>query len=305
MGVLDEIIAHKRSELRERRARHPIADLQAACSRLGQAPALGAALRPRPPDRVSLIAEVKRASPSRGLLRANLDPAAQARRYAAAGAAMISVLTDAKYFRGSLDDLVAVRAAVTVPLLRKEFIVEEYQLWESRAAGADAVLLIVAALDQQTLGDLLRAATDIGLGALVEVHTAEELDRALRLNAPVIGVNNRDLQTLETSLEPSLRLLPLIPPGPVAVSESGLHTAADVERVIAAGAHAILVGEGLVRATDVEAKVRELTLTIPDGAGAPMAAGRPSPDAPSSSAPTASGRPPAGRAPGRGEPASW
>jgi indole-3-glycerol phosphate synthase len=298
MGVLDEIIAHKRSELLERRARHPIADLQVACRRLGPAPTLGTALRPRPPDRVNLIAEVKRASPSRGLLRADLDPASQARRYASAGAAVISVLTDAKYFGGSLDDLVAVRNAVTVPLLRKEFIVEEYQLWESRAAGADAVLLIVAALDQGTLGDLLRAAADIGLGVLVEVHTAEELDRALCLGAPVVGVNNRNLQTLETSLEPSLRLLPLIPPGPVAVSESGLHTAADVERVVAAGAHAILVGEGLVRATDVEAKVRELMLTTPDDARASMAADRQSPDVARSS-------PPAGRGAGRGKPPSW
>ena len=305
MGVLDEIIAHKRSELLESRARHPIADLQAACRRLGQAPALGTALRPRPPGRVNLIAEVKRASPSRGVLRANLDPVSQAHRYASAGAAVISVLTDAKYFRGSLDDLVAVRNAVTVPLLRKEFIVEEYQLWESRAAGADAVLLIVAALDQGTLGDLLRAAADIGLGVLMEVHTAEELDRALCLGAPVVGVNNRNLQTLETSLEPSLRLLPLIPPGPVAVSESGLHTAADVERVVAAGAHAILVGEGLVRATDVEAKVRELMLTTPDDARASLAADRQSPDAPSSVARSSSSPPPAGRGAGRGKAASW
>ena len=145
-------------------------------------------------------------------------------------------------------------------MLRKEFILEEYQLWESRSAGADAVLLIVAALDREGLGDLLQAAKGIGLGTLVEVHTAEELDRALGLGAPVVGVNNRDLQTLQTNLAPSLGLLPLIPPGPVAVSESGIMTGADVERVVAAGAHAVLVGEGLVRATDVEAKVRELLL---------------------------------------------
>jgi indole-3-glycerol phosphate synthase len=305
MGVLDEIIAHKRSELLERRARYPIADLQARSRRRGPAPSLASALRPRPPRRVNLIAEVKRASPSRGLLRADLDPAAQARRYAAAGAAVISVLTDAKYFRGSLDDLVAVRNAVGVPLLRKEFIVEEYQLWESRASGADAVLLIVAALEQETLADLLHAAADIGLGTLVEVHTAEELDRALRLDAPVIGVNNRDLQTLETSLEPSLRLLPLIPPGRVAVSESGLDTAADVERVVAAGAHAILVGEGLVRATDVEAKARELLLTIADPALASMAAGRPAPGPPSSVTRGAPDPRPTGQGPGRGTRASW
>jgi indole-3-glycerol phosphate synthase len=196
-------------------------------------------------------------------LNADLDPVSQARTYARAGAGAVSVLTDEKYFRGSLDDLVAVRAAVAVPLLRKEFIVEEYQLWESRLAGADAVLLIVAALDQQTLRDLMHAAREIGLGVLVEVHTADELERALALGAPVIGVNNRDLQTLTTSLTPSLTLLPLIPPGPVAVSESGITTGTEVERVIEAGAHAILVGEGLVRATDVSAKVRELLLRTP------------------------------------------
>jgi len=270
MGVLDEIIAHKWSEVEDRRARCPIADLEHACRRLAAPPNLAAVLRPRPPERVSLIAEVKRASPSRGLLKADLDPVAQARRYAAAGAAVISVLTDAKYFHGSLDDLVAVRAAVTVPLLRKEFVVDEYQLWESRAAGADAVLLIASALEQAKLADLLHAATGIGLGALVEVHTGGELERALRLDAPVIGVNNRDLHTLATTLEPSLRLLPLIPKDRVAVSESGLGTAADVERVVAAGAHAILVGEGLVRAGDVEAKARELLLR---GADPPRAGG--------------------------------
>jgi indole-3-glycerol phosphate synthase len=260
MGVLDEIIAHKRSEVSRQRARRPLAVLEAECRGLPAARDFAAALRPRGQRRVNLIAEVKRASPSRGTLRADLDPVAQARAYVGAGAAAVSVLTDERYFRGSLDDLVAVRGATDAPVLRKEFIVEEYQLWESRAAGADAVLLIVAALDQETLCDLMRAAKAIGLGTLVEVHTAAELERALAAGAPVIGVNNRDLQTLETSLTPSLDLLPLVPPGPVAVSESGIATGADVERVVAAGAHAILVGEGLVRASDVGAKVRELLL---------------------------------------------
>ena len=259
-GVLDEILSHKRSELAARRSRVSMGELQARCRRL--APALGfeAALEARAGERVRLIAEVKKASPSAGVLNAALDPVTQARAYAAAGAAAISVLTDEKYFRGSLDDLVAVRAAVSAPLLRKEFIIDEYQLWESRAAGADAVLLIVAALDPARLRDLMQAATEIGLATLIEVHAAAELDAALRADAPVIGVNNRDLRTLRTSLEPSLALLPLIPPGHVAVSESGIASGADVERVLAAGAHAILVGEGLVRAPDVSAKVRELLL---------------------------------------------
>ena len=274
MGVLDDIIAHKRSELSRRRARRAVGELEAECRRLPPARDFEAALRPRGRQRVSLIAEVKKASPSHGVLKADLDPVFQARAYARAGAAAISVLTDEKYFRGSLGDLVAVRAAVGVPVLRKEFILDEYQLWESRSAGADAVLLIVAALDGEALGDLLHAANGIGLGTLVEVHTAEELERALGLGAPVVGVNNRDLQTLETSFAPSLSLLPLVPPGSVAVSESGIMTGADVERVVAAGAHAVLVGEGLVRATDIEAKVKELLLMPPHPALSPEAGER-------------------------------
>jgi indole-3-glycerol phosphate synthase len=260
MGVLDDIVVHKRTELVERRAHRPQGALEAECRGLPAALDFEAALRPAAGQHVRLIAEVKKASPSQGVIRADLDPAARAATYAGAGAAAVSVLTDAKYFRGSLEDLIAVRRAVRVPILRKEFIVDEYQLWESRAAGADAVLLIVAALDGGALGDLLHAAKGVGLGTLVEVHTAAELDRALRVGAPVIGVNNRDLQTLTTTLETSLDLLPRMPPGPVAVSESGIFTAADVERVVRAGAQAVLVGEALVRADDIGAKVRELLL---------------------------------------------
>ena len=260
MGVLDEIVGHKRSEVAALKARRPLADLVAACRGLPPGLDFEAALRPAGGERVRLIAEVKRGSPSRGLFRADLDPVAQATIYAGAGAAAVSVLTDARYFHGSIEDLVHVRAAVPVPVLRKEFIVDEYQVWEAREARADAVLLIVAALGDAALRDLLHAAKGVGLATLVEVHTVSELDRALRLGAPVIGVNNRDLQTLETSLAPSLLLLPQIPPGPVAVSESGLASGADVARVVEAGAHAVLVGETLLRAQDVAAKVRELSL---------------------------------------------
>jgi indole-3-glycerol phosphate synthase len=244
MGALDEILANKREELRRLRGERPQAELEALCRGLGPAREFEAALRPPSMGGVRLIAEIKKASPSRGTLNAALDPAAQARVYAGAGAAAISVLTDEKYFRGALGDLVAVRAAVDLPLLRKEFILDEYQLWESRAAGADAVLLIVAALDDARLRDLHHAAKGIGLATLVEAHTAAE----------------RDLQTLETSLEASLALLPRIPSAHTAVSESGIFTRDDVLRVVRAGAHAVLVGEGLVRAADVAAKVRELTL---------------------------------------------
>jgi indole-3-glycerol phosphate synthase len=260
MGVLDDIISHKRSELVGRRSQRSAGELMAACRGMAPARDFEAALRPSAADEVRLIAEVKKASPSHGVLNATLDPVAQARTYAGAGAAAVSVLTDEKYFRGCLEDLEAVRGAVGVPLLRKEFIVEEYQLWESRAAGADAVLLIAAALDAAALRHLMQAAGAIGLATLVEIHSADELDVALAADARVIGVNNRNLQTLTTSLEPSLALLPRIPAGRVAVSESGIATRADVLRVVAAGAHAILVGEGLVRAADVPAKVRELRL---------------------------------------------
>jgi indole-3-glycerol phosphate synthase len=259
-GVLGEILQHKRVELEDRRRRISARDLEDRCRGLAPARDFEAALRRRGGARVRLIAEVKKASPSAGVLNAALDPVTQARTYAGAGAAAISVLTDEKYFRGHLDDLIAVRAAVDVPLLRKEFIVDPYQLWESRAAGADAVLLIVAALEPKELTDLMQAARAIGLATLVEVHEADELDTAIAAGAPIIGVNNRNLKTLTTSLDPSLALLPKMPSWPVAVSESGIGAREDVERVVAVGAHAILVGEGLVRATDVAAKVRELLL---------------------------------------------
>ena len=263
MGVLDEIVAHKRGEVTAARARRPLSELSASCRALAPARDFAAALRPSGGQRVRIIAEVKRASPSKGVMAGGLDPAAQAGRYAAAGAAAVSVLTDLKYFGGSLDDLIAVRAAVDAPVLRKEFIVDEYQLWEARAAGADAVLLIVAALSAPALRDLFHASKAVGLATLVEAHTAAELEQALSLGAPVVGVNNRNLQTLQTSLDTSIELLPRIPPGTVAVSESGLHHRADVERVVAAGAQAVLVGEALVRAADVGAKVRELSLQAP------------------------------------------
>ncbi len=260
MGVLDEIVAHKREEVAACRRARPLAGLEATCRSLPPARELAEALTRGAGRRVRLIAEVKKASPSKGVLAGDLDVTAQARAYAAAGADAVSVLTDARWFKGSLDDLIAVRAAVSRPVLRKDFTVDEYQLWEARAAGADAALLIVAALDRGALRDLYQAAKGIGVHSLVEAHTAVELEEALALGARVVGVNNRDLQTLETDLATSLRLLPLVPPGHVAVAESGIFTREDVERVARAGAHAVLVGEALVRATDVAAKVRELSL---------------------------------------------
>ena len=266
MSVLAEILTHKRSELADRQRRTPLDELRRRAERASPALDFTAALAPHAPDRVRLIAEVKKASPSAGVLNAGLDPVAQARTYADAGAAAISVLTDEKYFRGHVDDLVQVRAAVTVPLLRKEFIVDEYQLWESRAAGADAVLLIVAALEREALRDLVQAAKGVGLATLVEVHDAPELDIALSVDAPVIGVNNRDLRTFAEDLGTTERLAKLVPADCVLVAESSIKVAADAERMAAAGAHAVLVGEALVTTAGIRAKAHELML-VPSAVG--------------------------------------
>jgi indole-3-glycerol phosphate synthase len=265
MAILDDIVRDKREEVRRRRLSTPAASLEARCRQQPPARELEEALRPSP-GRVHLIAEVKKASPSRGVLAATLDPVALATAYARHGADAISVLTDEKYFQGRLDDLVAIRRAVPVPLLRKDFTIDEYQLVEARAAGADAVLLIVAILDAAQLQDLLQATKGLGLSALVECHTAPEVEAALAAGARIIGLNNRDLRTFTTRLETTLELMPLIPPGHIVVSESGFFTAADVSRVAQAGAHAVLVGEGLVTASDLGAKIAELTQAGPVGA---------------------------------------
>ena len=259
MSVLQEIVANTLEEVAQRRTATPRATLERRCADATPALDFEGALRPSP-GAVQLIAEVKKASPSRGVLARDLDPVTLATAYATHGAHAISILTDEKYFQGSLGDLKAVRAAVDVPLLRKDFTIDEYQLWESRAAGADAVLLIVAILGPSRLGELLAAAKGLGLAALVECHTAAELDQALAAGSRVLGINNRDLASFQTRVETTLELLPLIPPGPIVVSESGFFTGADVRRVVAAGAHAVLIGEALVRAADVAAKIRELTL---------------------------------------------
>jgi indole-3-glycerol phosphate synthase len=200
---------------------------------------------------VSVIAEVKKASPSAGVIRADFDPVAIARIYATHGSAAISVLTDAEYFKGSLDYLMAVRTAVTVPLLRKDFILERYQLLEARVAGADAVLLIAECLPGKSLEDLHRQATELGLHTLVELHDPEQLSRVLDTGCRVIGINNRDLRTFHTGLEQTLELLPRIPTDRLVVSESGIGSRHDVERLGKAGVKAVLVGESLMRAGDI------------------------------------------------------
>jgi indole-3-glycerol phosphate synthase len=208
--------------------------------------------------RVNVIAECKRRSPSRGVLAASYDPVAIARRYEAGGAAAISVLTEPTFFDGSLAHLTAVRAAVGVPVLRKDFVVDEYQLLEARACGADAVLLIVAALDQEALVRLQARAWELGLAALVEVHDDAELDRALEGGARLVGVNNRDLRTLAVDVDASRRLAARIPGGVVAISESGLRSRADLDALAAMGYRAFLIGERFMVDPSPEQAVREL-----------------------------------------------
>jgi indole-3-glycerol phosphate synthase len=254
---LDAILARKRDEVAALRATRPLAELRA---RLADAPPprdLAGALSPRGgPARI--VAEVKRASPSAGAIAAALDAPDQAARYQAAGAAAVSVLTDGPGFGGSLDDLVAVRARVTIPVLRKDFTVDGWQLVEARAAGADAALLIVAALPGDQLRRLHDLCGELGLHALVEVHDAAEAERALAAGAAIVGVNNRDLHTFQVDLATSERIVPTLPAHVKGVAESGVRTPADARRLRAAGAPNLLVGEALVRAADPGALLREL-----------------------------------------------
>jgi indole-3-glycerol phosphate synthase len=255
--ILDRIVAYKCAEVAAARQRLPEAQMEARAAAGPPVRDFRAALEARPG--VAVIAEVKKASPSAGVLRADFDPAAIAHTYAAHGAACISVLTDGPSFQGSLADLERVRAAVEVPLLRKDFLLDRYQLLEARAAGADAVLLIAEVLDGEALPRLLRQARELGMQALVELYDAANLPRVLAAGAQLVGVNNRDLRTFDTWLEHTLELAPQVPRDVCLVSESGIRGRSDVKRLRAAGVRAILVGESLMRAADVGAKLREFT----------------------------------------------
>jgi indole-3-glycerol phosphate synthase len=242
-SVLDDILAGVRADLAERERSMPLERLKERCRGLPCARDAASALRQ---PRVAVIAEVKRRSPSRGDLDAGLDAAALARDYEASGAAAVSVLTEPRRFAGSLTDLDAVRAAVDIPVLRKDFVVSSYQLWETRAHGAELVLLVVAALEQNALVGLVERAESIGLTPVVEVHDEEEVTRAVDAGSRVIGVNARNLKTLDVDREVFGRLAPLIPAGVTTVAESGVRDARDLLAYAAAGADAVLVGEGLV-----------------------------------------------------------
>lgn len=255
MSVLDQILTGVRADLAERQAATPLERLKAAATRASPPRDAMAALRG---EGVAVIAEVKRASPSKGALAAIADPAALAIDYEAGGASVISVLTEGRRFGGSLDDLAAVRDVVQVPLLRKDFVISSYQLWEARAHGADMALLIVAALEQNALVSLVERASSIGLVPLVEVHSEAELSRALDAGAQVIGVNARNLATLEVDRSIFGQLAPKIPDEIVKIAESGVRGPHDLLAYAAAGADAVLVGESLVIGKDPRSAVADL-----------------------------------------------
>ncbi len=260
MTILDTIFATKRLEVAQHRRLVPLAEIRSRAEKAALPHGFAAALR-RPDGRAALrlIAEIKRASPSVGLMVENLDPIRLAVAYRDSGAAAISVLTDESYFQGSLADLEVIAAMPDRPaLLRKDFIYDLYQIYEARAAGADAVLLIAASLEQSQLHDLQALAHELSMAALVEVHQESDLDIALSCNPAVIGINNRDLRTFTVDLVTCLKLRPLIPTGIVTVAESGIHTHQDVEFLAQAGFDAVLVGEKLVKAPDANAAIREL-----------------------------------------------
>ncbi len=254
-GILTEIIAHKHAEVAARRDKRPLAAVRRDAEAASPARSFaGAVARARP----AVIAEIKRASPSAGLIRADFDPGAIAASYENAGATALSVLTDEGFFQGADSHLVTARAATRLPALRKDFIVDPYQVYESRALGADCLLLIAAALDPGQLAALAALAADIGVDVLVEVHDRHELDLALTLNPPLVGINNRDLRTFTTSLDTTLGLLGGIPDGVTVVTESGIHDREDVGRLRAAGVHAFLVGTAFMRERDPGAALGRL-----------------------------------------------
>ena len=249
--ILQRILATKRQEVEAARRAQPQRELEAKVRACPPPRDFVGAMRAKiAAGQAAVIAEIKRASPSRGLLRADFDPAAIARSYEAGGAACLSVLTDRQYFQGAPEHLVAARAACGLPVLRKDFIIDPYQLYESRVMGADCVLLIAVALDLATMRALEDAARALGMAVLVEVHNGPELDLALRLSTPLIGINNRDLRTFETRLETTLALMPKVPKGRILVSESGILNREDVLRLRAKSVSAFLVGEAMMRAPD-------------------------------------------------------
>jgi indole-3-glycerol phosphate synthase len=257
--ILDRILARKVEEIGERSARLPLAELISRSAEMGDTRGFSAAIDAKlDAGLAAVIAEVKKASPSKGVIRPDFHPADIARSYEAGGAACLSVLTDVDFFQGSEAYLREARAACSLPVLRKDFVIDPYQVYESRAMGADCILLIVAALDDSVMMDLALLAADLGMDVLAEVHNEEELELALAAPVPLIGVNNRNLRTFETSLDTTTRLRDMVDVDRVLVAESGIHKPEDVQFLRAAGVHAFLVGEAFMRAADPGAELRRL-----------------------------------------------
>ena len=257
--ILERILARKAEEIADRRQRRSLAEMQARSSDTPTTRGFEASLRARIRSGApAVIAEVKKASPSKGVIRPNFDPALIAQSYASAGAACLSVLTDEDFFQGHDRYLAQARRACVLPILRKDFTIDAYQVYEARELGADCILLIVAALPDARLGELTDLALDLGIDVLVEVHDGVELERALTTRASMIGINNRNLRTFETRLETTLELRERVPASRLLITESGIATRADVERMRGAGVHAFLVGEAFMRAPDPGAELEKL-----------------------------------------------
>ncbi len=265
--ILDQILEYKTQEVAAARSRLSESALRA---RMGDLPAtrgFADTLRRRAAVGTAIIAEVKKGSPSKGIIGEDFDPVEIALRYERGGAACLSVLTDSKFFLGELSYLEKIRKAVEIPLLRKDFIIDPYQIFEARAFGADAILLIAAALEAAALRDLAALAKDLGMDVLLEVHSEEELKAVSEVPTDMVGINNRDLRTFQTDLQTTVRLAPMVSPGRVVVAESGIDTRADIDRLQKAGAGAFLVGESLMREKDFEKKLLELMKPAPVGVG--------------------------------------
>lgn len=257
--ILENIVARKYEEVKESRAKVSLAELEALCASAGKPRGFADALRARAAlKQPAVIAEVKKASPSKGVIRENFNPAEIAASYQQGGAACLSVLTDVDFFQGSPDYLKQARAACDLPVIRKDFLVDPYQVVEARAMGADCVLLIVASLEDGQMAELNATAVEQGLDVLVEVHDGAELDRALQLDTPLVGINNRNLHTFEVSLDTTLQLLPRVPADRLAVTESGILTRADVELMLENEVYSFLVGEAFMRASDPGMELKRL-----------------------------------------------